>query len=191
MQRLNPAPSTVGLYVDRLIEDGYLREGRRQKRSAGRPPTLLELNSEAGEFVGIDFDARQIATTTVDFSQKVLRKATYEIGSCESAEKVISRIEQAIAAASNTTALLGVGVGVPGPVDVERGIAVHYRHIQGWENVPLVQRLRARFKVPIYLENNIRAMALADRWFGRARQLDYLRLSGDSQRHWGWYCAAR
>jgi N-acetylglucosamine repressor len=44
-----------------------------------------------------------------------------------------------------------------------------YKHIAGWENVPLVKPLEERFGVPVFLENTIRTMALAELWFGRGR----------------------
>jgi len=68
--------------------------------------------------------------------------------------------------------VLGIGVGVPGVIDPKRQIALHYPHIQGWENIPLGQRLAKRFKVDVFLENNIRSMALAELWFGQGRGLD-------------------
>ena len=66
---------------------------------------------------------------------------------------------------------MGVGVGVPGTVDNRRGIAVHYEFICGWRNIPLADQLAQTFGVPVYLENNIRAMAVAERWFGGALKL--------------------
>jgi glucokinase len=65
--------------------------------------------------------------------------------------------------------VLGIGVGVPGVIDPKNGVALHYEHIRGWSDVPLVARLRGRFKVPVFLENNIRSMALAELWFGQGR----------------------
>src|ERR1700723_1588836 len=66
---LNLAPSTVGIYVDHLIEEGFLSEGKRVGREFGRPPTALGLNAQGGRFIGVDFEARNIMATAVDFSQ--------------------------------------------------------------------------------------------------------------------------
>lgn len=169
-RQLNLAPSTVGLYVDRLIEEGILREGSKAHRAAGRPPKILELNPQAGEFIGIDFDARQIAITTVDFSQHILQQRQQSLRASDGMPQVLEKLEQAIGNEARTARrLLGIGLAVPGTVDTQRGVALHYGHIRGWRDVPLVERLTRRFRVPIYLENNIRAMALAEQWFGAAR----------------------
>src|SRR5690606_1512748 len=51
----------------------------------------------------------------------------------------------------------------------------NYRYIPEWSNVPVNPKLHERFKVPITLENNLRAIALAERWFGGGRDLsDYV-----------------
>src|ERR1035438_6079478 len=48
---LNLAPSTVGIYVDHLVEEGYLFEGKGVERDFGRPPTILALNPQGGRFI--------------------------------------------------------------------------------------------------------------------------------------------
>jgi glucokinase len=85
----------------------------------------------------------------------------------------LTKIKKAIAAVGDAgPRLLGIGVGVPGTVDIPRGIAVHYEFIRGWRAIPLAKQLSDKFGVPVYLDNNIRAMALAERLFGRAKQVE-------------------
>ena len=67
--------------------------------------------------------------------------------------------------------VLAIGAGVPGVIDPVKGLALSYKHIKGWENVPLVNRLTKRFGVPVFVENTIRTMALAELWFGQGRGL--------------------
>ncbi len=168
---LNLAPSTVGIYVDDLIEAGYLFEGKSTERDFGRPPTILALNPRGGRFIGVDFEARNIMAVAVDFSQKPLKEFHDTIAATDTVEKILRKIEHAIdtVAADDNRDLLGIGVGVPGVIDPANGIARSYKHIKGWENVPLVERLAKRFKTPVFLENNIRTMALAELWFGQGR----------------------
>jgi len=170
---LNLAPSTVGIYVDHLVEDGYLFEGKATERESGRPPTILALNPHGGRFIGVDFEARNIMAVSVDFSQKPIKEFHGTIAKSDSVEEILRKIECAIqeVALDDSRPLLAIGVGVPGVIDPATGIAKKYKHIKGWENVPLVQRLGEKFKVPVFLENNIRTMALAELWFGQARGL--------------------
>src|SRR5256886_14336993 len=61
---------------------------------------------------------------------------------------------------------------MPGIIDMRRQMALHYIHIPGLEKMALGKRLADRFKVNVFLENNIRSMALAELWFGQGRGLD-------------------
>jgi glucokinase len=166
---LGLAPSTAGIYVERLMADGYLEESSKAEREAGRPPVLLRLNPDRGEFVGIDFEARNIMAVAVDFSDKPLRNAHLRITESDSAEQVTRKIEQAIRKVrpEDPDRLLAIGVGVPGLVDRAKGVALHYEYISQWHNVPLAAGLRKKFGVPVFIENAIRTMALAELWFGQ------------------------
>src|SRR5665213_1942105 len=172
-RNLNLAPSTVGIYVDHLISEGFLSEGKRVGREFGRPPTALALNPQGGRFVGVDFEARNLMATSVDFSQKPLKHFHDTISVTDSVERILEKIEHAIleVTAEDARRVLAIGVGVPGSIDPVRGIARHYKHIKGWSNIPLVERLAKRFRAPVFLENNIRSMALAELWFGQGRGL--------------------
>lgn len=168
---LNLAPSTVGIYVDHLVEQGFLFEGKATERESGRPPTILALNPHGGRLIGVDFEARNIMAVAVDFSQKPIKEFHGTISRTDSVEEILRKIECAIqeVALDDPRPILAIGVGVPGVIDPATGIAKKYKHINGWENVPLVERLVTKFKVPVFLENNIRTMALAELWFGQGR----------------------
>ncbi|MBI5774686.1 MAG: ROK family transcriptional regulator [Verrucomicrobia bacterium] len=168
-RELNLAPSTAGIYVDRLIREGFLYESEKAVRELGRPPTMLGLNPGGGRFIGVDFDARDLMAVSVDFSQKVLKQTHKTIPESDSAEQILLLIEEAIVEvlADHEHDVLGIGVGVPGASDPHRGIALDYDYIRGWRNIPLGERLGRRFGAPVHLENNIRSMALAELWFGQ------------------------
>lgn len=166
-RQLAVAPSTVGIHVDRLVDDGFLREGRLLRTGSGRPPTVVELNPEAGQFIGIDLDAREIYAVSVDFAQRKIQQRIEPIRPTDRADDVVSRIATAIESVrDDSRELLGVGLAIPGTVDAESRIGLHYEFIEGWTNVEIGSRIGAAFDVPILIENNIRAMALAERWFG-------------------------
>jgi glucokinase len=170
---MNLAPSTVGIYVDHLVEEGFLYEGKAPAREFGRPPTILGLNPQAGRFIGVDFEARNIMAIAVDFSQRLLKQFHDTITAAESVESILRKIERAIetVAAGDDRKILAIGAGVPGVIDPVKGIALSYKHIKGWAKVPLVRRLAERFGVPVFVENTVRTMALAELWFGQGRGL--------------------
>lgn len=172
-RRMELSPSTVGQYVDRLVTRGLLMEGQKSTTSAGRPATRLDLNPAAGHFVGVDFEARHIWVSVVDFAQKFLTRTKTSILASDSADDVISKIQSSISATTDGLgSMLGIGVGTPGAVDTLRGIGLHYQFIHGWNDIPLQQRLADYFAVPVALENNIRVMAMAEELFGQGRGIN-------------------
>ncbi len=173
-RKLQIAPSTVGNYTSRLITEGFLIEDpEKADFEMGRPPTALRLNPDGGQFIGVDFEARNIMAMAVDFSDRPLKQAHKNIEKSDSVETVIKKIEQAISEVlpDNQGRLLAIGIGVPGLVNPVKGVAVHYKYISDWQNVALAAPLAKMFGVPVYLENNARSMALAELWFGQGRGL--------------------
>jgi glucokinase len=170
-RELQIAPSTVGNYVGRLITEGFLLESKGAESEPGRPRTALRLRPEGGQFIGVDFEARNILAMAVDFSDRPLRQARRQIQKADSVADIIRKIEEAIAEVLPATRgrLLAIGVGVPGLIDPAAGVALNYKYINQWRNVPLVAPLAKRFGVPVHIENNVRSMALAELWFGLGR----------------------
>jgi predicted NBD/HSP70 family sugar kinase len=170
---LRLVPSTAGIYVDRLRAGGYLVEMAKPASGLGRPPVLLRLNPRAGRFVGVDFDARQIFATAVDFAQRPQGEVRRAIPSRAGAERVLEIVAEAIAevAGARPRNLLGIGLGVPGPVDAARGVALHYAFLKDWQEVPIGPRISEQFGVPVSIENNLRSIALAELWNGGGRGL--------------------
>ncbi len=172
-RNLQIAPSTAGHYVGRLIAEGFLAESAKVECEGGRPPTALQLSPDGGQFIGVDFEARNIMAMAIDFSNRPLKHAHQEIRAADSVPEIMAKIEKAIAGVlpADRSRLLAIGVGVPGLVDPARGIALKYKYIKGWEHISLAGPLAGHFGVPVYLENTIRSMALAELWFGQGRGL--------------------
>lgn len=167
-QALGIAASTGGLYVDLLIESGYIAENGLNQGRMGRPRRSLALRPDAGWFAGIEFHAARVQTVRVDFAGQLVASDEFPLPGSTDASEVLEILAQRIEflAREGPAPLLGIGVGAPGVVDPATGIARDYRFISGWQNIPIVDELRSRFSVPVSLENNLRAVAMAERWFG-------------------------
>lgn len=168
------SPTTAGFYVDHLIRSGHLCESGLEQGKMGRPKRALSLVAEAGWFAGIEFNAERIQIACVDFSGQLITSQSHPLSADITATQVMAQIATLISALARKTPgpLLGIGVGAPGVVDPLRGLGLEYAFITGWKKVPISTRLGSRFKVPVTLENNLRTIALAERWFGGGRQLE-------------------
>ncbi|MFC4427272.1 ROK family protein [Deinococcus navajonensis] len=66
------------------------------------------------------------------------------------------------------------GVGCGGPLDTDRGIIQSPTNLPGWVDYPLVERLRARLNLPVFVENDANAAALAEHQFGAGQGIEHL-----------------
>lgn len=168
---LNVAASTIGRHVDSLVEAGYFTETVEPTKEAGRPPTRLRPNPSRGCFLGIDFHATHLFATAVDFAQNELLRMDRPLDGSKGADAVLEELTAVMREMMARTKLpiLAAGIAAPGRIDARRGVVVQYFHIPGFEKVPLAAKFGPLVNAPVYVNNNIRTMALAERWFGEGR----------------------
>jgi glucokinase len=65
--------------------------------------------------------------------------------------------------------ILGIGLGLPGPIDFPRGVVHFFPNIPGWKNIPLKKILKARLAMEIFMDNDANLMSLAEQRLGAAR----------------------
>jgi glucokinase len=70
--------------------------------------------------------------------------------------------------------LLGIGVGVPGIIDLESGTLHSAANLPGWSDYPVRRELEARLQVPVALENDANCAALGEKWLGAGKGVDDL-----------------
>ena len=170
-QELGLVPSTIGVYVERLVRDGFLLETVAPGRSLGRPPVLLELNPNYGRFLGIDYDARNLAGITIDFSQQPLHRARRTLPARPTFPQIMAAIESLAQEliAGDPASVLGIGIGMPGIIDPQAGEVIRCNVVPESRRQPIVAPLEERLGIPVSIENNLRSLALAEYWFGQGR----------------------
>ncbi|MEZ5385957.1 MAG: ROK family protein [Prosthecobacter sp.] len=171
---LRLSPSTTGDYVDQLISSRHLVESGLEQGRMGRPKRVLKTVPEAGWFAGIEFNADRVQAVRVDFSGVQTQTITRTLPDEANAKSVMMEITALITELKNGAVgpLLAIGVGAPGLVDPDKGVALHYSFLPDWVDVAVRDELTQCFQVPVILENNLRVIALAERWFGGGRELD-------------------
>lgn len=129
--------------------------------------------------VGIDIGGTKVALAVGDASGAISarRRRPTEPSGCPEDDvarlvvDVRSVLEEAGVALHDVTA---VGVTAPGPLDPERGVVLQPPNLPGWRSVPIVERLTAALGLPVFLENDANAAALAEWHFGAARGLRHV-----------------
>jgi glucokinase len=128
----------------------------------------------SGVTIGVDVGGTTVAAGLVSADGRVLEHVqapTHERGAgtaLETIEELLDRLRDG--ARARGVAVTGVGLGIPGTVDAERGVVgvdVHYApELAG---VPLAARLGPRVGVPVFVDNDVNALALAEWTWGAGR----------------------
>ncbi|MGW7482869.1 ROK family transcriptional regulator [Nonomuraea muscovyensis] len=168
------AASSVSLRVEELIEAGLLAEEGSGASRGGRRPRRLSLAPTAGVLAVADLGAHHIRLGLLDLSGAPL---VVEERPCEitdgpeatldlMAEAFDRLLEEHVPA---TVPLRGVGTGIPGPVDPATLRVVTPSRMPGWNEFPVAEHLRARYDLPILVENDANLMAAGEArsWPGR------------------------
>lgn len=130
--------------------------------------------------IGVDLGATNIHSLLVEQDGEILAADSRPTLGQEGRKRTISQILSSIQALREkreelgVSSLLGVGVGSPGPLSVRKGIIYHSPNIPEWENLPLVEILEEKLKLPVFLENDANAAALGEWWKGAGRGVNYL-----------------
>ena len=165
--------STVSSIIDELIDGGWVRETSYQTNKIGRPGLLLELNPQGGFAVGIEIGVDFLLCLVTNFPAEVIWRKRIEIhpseGQVAILQKAFDLTQEGIRFSSKEYGrLLGIGIAIPGLVDVADGVLKLAPNLK-WENVPLRLIWNQQFHAPVYVENDGNAAALGEFYFGAAQ----------------------
>ena len=167
----NLTAPTVTNITNRLIESRMIIEYMVGESSGGRPPVLLKMNPESLNIIVIHLSSNKLTGYITDGDINVINRAEHGIKDLKKDEildlmiSVIDRLKDGAA-----VELPGMGIVVHGPVKAKEGISVFAPNI-GWKNVPIKHMVEDRFHIPVYVENDVRAMALGEYYYGTARDV--------------------
>ena len=178
-RRLGLSPATVTSVVAELLSEGLVVESGSEESDGGRPRTLLTINPDYGFIVGVDFGETRVQLEIFDLMLHKLHD-TYRPVNPTSAQphEVVQQIDEGLEELITQTRvdlaqIIGVGLGNPGIVDIANEVLV-FAPNWGWHQIPLQKMLAARLRLPIYLDNGVKAMAQAEQWFGAGQDVDDL-----------------
>jgi glucokinase-like ROK family protein len=170
--------STVSSLVNDLLEEHLVREIGLEPAGRGRPGMLLELSPDGGCAVGVEIGVDFISVVLTDFIAQILWRQRISSDPEDGQGVIVERAEAIVRAAleigkDRGLRPLGIGVGVPGLVDVQQGSLVFAPNLH-WRDVPLRQMWTQRFNLSVFVENEANAAALGEYYFGVARDVQSL-----------------
>ena len=188
-RRTGLSRSTVSSIVADLVRDGVIvgheGNGDQRPRRGGRPPALIGLSRSAGVAVGIDFGKCHLAVAVSDASHEIVAESWREMPddyeASEGLDAASSLVELMLdQAGADGSELLGVGLGVPGPIHSATGTLGSSAILPGWVGVHVAAEMSERRRVPVQVENDANLGALAELTWGAGRpcaDLAYLKLA--------------
>ncbi|PWW11734.1 putative NBD/HSP70 family sugar kinase [Mangrovibacter plantisponsor] len=159
--------STVSQATNRLLDRGIIQELGLRRVSMGRPKTLLGLNPDYANVVGIQLNAERNLIVMTDLAGNLVGEQQMPSG-----ELTPRQLGDALAKFLKTTGdrhVGAIGLALSGLVDAQSGYCVRST-VLNWDNEPVVEQLQARFHLPVFIENDANAMALAAQVFGQLGQ---------------------
>ncbi len=133
--------------------------------------------------VGVDIGGTKVATGLVDRYGEIKRQIrTPMVANGEAAEglaAVVSSIDQLLDHDADARTLIrGIGICAPGPLDPSTGIVINPPNVPCWRNFPLAAEIEKVYRVPVKVENDANAAALAEAYWGSGRGYRHIFYAG-------------
>ena len=177
-RRTGLSRTTVSSIVESLLKDGLAREGDTQSAapSGGRRPTLVHFNESAGVILGVDLGRSHCTILATDLAAHILACESGPFDATLGAEVclplLVSALRRFVATHDITwDTVVGLGIGIPGPVDAQQSMLVHPPRMPGWHGVDVQRTLRRELGIPIRMGNDANMGALGESRYGAGRGL--------------------
>ena len=171
-QKTGQARSTVAARVEQLLESGLVSPTGEALSTGGRPPATFALNPSARIVAAVDLGATHARVAITDLASTVIAEHVETIAIGDGPEVVLARAGsiagELIARSGRTMSeLVGVGVGLPGPVDFSTGRPMNPPIMPGWDGADVVGQLSPMLGgAPVLVDNDVNLMARGEHTLG-------------------------
>ncbi|MFS8147700.1 ROK family protein [Rhizobium sp. BR 249] len=167
------SPAAVTFVVADLLEEGIVTEGKAVPGPAGRRPIPVEINYEHSLALGFKLMVDSVECVATDLATNPVAAMRVDLKGHDPdyvADLLAATVPELVKLAGRPKAkLAGIGISMPGVINHEQTACVRSHRFQ-WDNVPLASLLAARVHVPVWLEDDTNAYAIAQQLFGLGRQ---------------------
>ena len=163
--------STISAIVEALAAEGLVEEVGEGESTGGRRPTLLRLRTKEAIAIGVAITPTRTTVATSDLAGRIVEQT--EFLTDPNPEQTLAEVI-AVArefSARNAGSIEAVGVSLPGLVDPSTGTAVYVPYFK-WRDIPIARTISSALGLPVIIDNDANAVALAELWFGRPEVSD-------------------
>ena len=163
------ARSTIAQRIDSLVERDLIVDLGEAPSTGGRPPTVLGFNEGAGVVLAADLGATHSRLAVADLGGRILAETTADIEIAAGPEHVLGWVDETFdrllgESGKGDADVLGIGIGLPGPVEFAEGRPVSPPIMPGWDGYDVRGHFSARFDAPVLVDNDVNIMALGEHW---------------------------
>lgn len=168
-ERLGFSKSKANGLIAGLVEQGLLAEAGLQRSSGGRRAENLQLNDALGVLIGIDIGATSLDIAVLGPDLRPLAQHTEATDVRQGPGVVLARVRvlmrELLARCGHTAKqVMGIGIGVPGPVNFQIGQLVNPPLMPAWDGFSIRDALREEYAAPVFVDNDVNLMALGELW---------------------------
>ena len=162
--------STVSAIVDALQNEGLVEEIGEGESTGGRRPTMLRLRTAGAIAIGVAVTPSRTTVATSDLAGRVLCQR--EFVTDPDSQRTLGRIIEIVNELNGEErSIESVGVSLPGLIDPETGSAIYIPYFK-WRDLPVAEMISSSTNLPVLIDNDANAVALAELWFGRPEVSD-------------------
>ncbi|MER7275119.1 ROK family transcriptional regulator [Dactylosporangium sp. NPDC000244] len=172
-RELGLSPAAVSQIMRRLLEQGLVEEVAQAPSSGGRPGSLIGLVGSAGRALGVKVAADHLVVVNVRLDGQLLSSATmaFDAMAPDALPRLAAELTPHTVPDPGLPPLLGVGVAVPGVVQrPDKGLVD--ADVLQWQQLPVGRHLRGVLGLPVVVENDVNALAVAEVLYGHGREVD-------------------
>ena len=155
--------STISAIVEDLTREGLVEQVGIGESTGGRRPTLLKLRAAGPIAVGVSLTPTCTTIAASDLAGRVIDQQKFLTEPDKTLSQVIDVVRELSA---RYRSIEGVGVSLPGLVDPSTGMALYIPYFP-WRDLPVSEIISSAVGLPVVIDNDANAVALAELWFGR------------------------
>ncbi|MEF3306021.1 ROK family transcriptional regulator [Paenibacillus sp. GYB003] len=170
---------TITNLTHELIERNVIREFEAISGNVGRRRVMLGFDPGQYRIIGLDIGRATVEIVVVDLHGNVLRTIERDMSDKAGPDDYFAVIDPLLSELKNDIekagyTILGLGAGVPGPMDYGAGKLLDPPNFPGWQGYPLRSVLEEKFSLVTMIEDDARTSAMAERWYGLGRTIQDL-----------------
>jgi predicted NBD/HSP70 family sugar kinase len=159
--------TAVTARVNQLMAQGLVVEYAATESTGGRPAGRLSFNASGGVVLAASIGRSRIQLAVASLDSSLLAVESVEVDQASGPRRclppVVDRLYEMLADCGHSPAdLRGIGVSVPGSVDLNRGVIVNSIPLPSWDDAALAPLFRRDLDVPVLVDKDVNAMAIAE-----------------------------